>query len=92
MFEYFFFIIDTGLVCALHLVVKKKSCPATHHGGTWGERRYSSYSLLTSTLDGGEWSASRPPKKKLPLLPQPLLQLLALVLTAQAVRCRVDPN
>jgi hypothetical protein len=24
-----------------------------------GERRYSSYSLLTSALDGGEWSASR---------------------------------
>jgi hypothetical protein len=25
-----------------------------------GERRYSSYSFTTSTLDGGEWSASRP--------------------------------
>jgi hypothetical protein len=25
-----------------------------------GERRYSSYSYLTSALDGGEWSASRP--------------------------------
>jgi hypothetical protein len=24
-----------------------------------GERRYSSYSFLTSALDGGEWSASR---------------------------------
>jgi hypothetical protein len=24
-----------------------------------GERRYSSYSYLTSALDGGEWSASR---------------------------------
>jgi hypothetical protein len=38
---------------------KKKSCPATRHGGTLGERRYSSYSFLTSALDGGEWSASR---------------------------------
>ncbi|KDR19802.1 Proton-coupled folate transporter [Zootermopsis nevadensis] len=28
--------------------------------GAWGERRYSSYSFLTSALDGGEWSASRP--------------------------------
>jgi hypothetical protein len=27
------------------------------HGG---ERRYSSYSYLTSALDGGKWSASRP--------------------------------
>jgi hypothetical protein len=27
------------------------------HGG---EKRYSSYSFLTSALDGGEWSASRP--------------------------------
>jgi hypothetical protein len=25
-----------------------------------GERKYSSYSYLTSVLDGGEWSASRP--------------------------------
>jgi hypothetical protein len=25
-----------------------------------GKRMYSSYSFLTSTLDGGEWSASRP--------------------------------
>jgi hypothetical protein len=25
-----------------------------------GERRYSSYSYLTSALNGGEWSASRP--------------------------------
>jgi hypothetical protein len=25
-----------------------------------GERKYSSYSFLTSALDGGEWSASRP--------------------------------
>jgi hypothetical protein len=25
-----------------------------------GERRYSSYLCLTSALDGGEWSASRP--------------------------------
>jgi hypothetical protein len=31
---------------------KKQSSPATRHGGAWGERRYSSYSLLTSALDG----------------------------------------
>jgi hypothetical protein len=43
------------------LTVKVKvSCPATRHGGVWGGRRYSSYSFLTSELDGGEWSASRP--------------------------------
>jgi hypothetical protein len=29
------------------------------HAGEKGERRYSSYSFLTSTLDGVEWSASR---------------------------------
>jgi hypothetical protein len=28
---------------------------ATHHEGFWGERRYSSYSLSASALDGGEW-------------------------------------
>jgi hypothetical protein len=33
--------------------------PWRHMGGG-GERRYSSYSYLTSALDGGEWSASRP--------------------------------
>jgi hypothetical protein len=38
----------------------KQSSPATHHGGVWGERRCSSYSFLTSTLDGGEWSALSP--------------------------------
>jgi hypothetical protein len=51
----------------------KVSCPATRHGGTWGERRYSSYSYLTSALDGGEWSASRPGRAltpgKGPLIP-----------------------
>jgi hypothetical protein len=38
----------------------KKSCLATRHEGAWWERRYSSYSFLTSVLDRGEWSASRP--------------------------------
>jgi hypothetical protein len=28
--------------------------------GVWGERGHSSYSFTTSTLDRGEWSASRP--------------------------------
>jgi hypothetical protein len=38
----------------------QKISPATRHGGAWGERRYRSCSFLTSALDGGEWSASRP--------------------------------
>jgi hypothetical protein len=42
-------------------VSDSKSCPATCHGGTSRERRYSSYSYyFTSALDRGEWSASRP--------------------------------
>jgi hypothetical protein len=47
---------------SLHKIIlyKKQSSPATRHGGSCGERRYSSYSFLTSALDGGEWSASRP--------------------------------
>jgi hypothetical protein len=40
----------------LHVGIQIKSCPNTRHGGAWG----SSYSLLTSALDGGEWSASHP--------------------------------
>jgi hypothetical protein len=53
-----------------------QSDPATRHGGAWGERRYSSYSILTSALDGGEGSASRPgralPPEKGP--PVPIVQ------------------
>jgi hypothetical protein len=30
------------------------SCPATRHEGAWRERRYSSYSFLTSALDSGQ--------------------------------------
>jgi hypothetical protein len=33
---------------------------APHHEGVLGEWRYSSTHSLTSALDGGEWSASRP--------------------------------
>jgi hypothetical protein len=33
---------------------------AQRHGGVLGEWRYSSTHSLTSALDGGEWSASRP--------------------------------
>jgi hypothetical protein len=38
----------------------QKNVKLSRHGGTWGERRYNSYSYLTSALDRGEWSASRP--------------------------------
>jgi hypothetical protein len=31
---------------------KKQSSPATRYGGAWGEKNYSSYSFLTSALDG----------------------------------------
>jgi hypothetical protein len=57
------FCID-GIECTYNCYfIKEKvklSCPATRHGGTWGEMRYSNYSYLTSALDGGEWSASCP--------------------------------
>jgi hypothetical protein len=52
---------------------KAKAVPLTRHGGTWRERRYSSYSFSTSALDVGEWSASRPgralPRRKDPRYP-----------------------
>jgi hypothetical protein len=53
-------------------VKAKQSSPATRHGGAWEKRMYCSYSFLTSALDGGEWSASRPgralpPGKGLPV-------------------------
>jgi hypothetical protein len=37
-----------------------KCCPTTRHAGAWKERSYSSYSFLTSALEEGERSASRP--------------------------------
>jgi hypothetical protein len=46
-------------------MVKMQSCPATRHEGAWGERRYSSYSFLTSELDRGAWSAT-PSDRALP--------------------------
>jgi hypothetical protein len=39
---------------------KVKQSPLHAVEAPGGERRYSSYSLLTSDLDGGQWSASRP--------------------------------
>jgi hypothetical protein len=33
-------------------VFAKQSSPTTRHGGAWPERRYSSYSFLTLSLDG----------------------------------------
>jgi hypothetical protein len=48
-------------ICSISKKAKKKqSSPATRPDGAWGERRYSSYSFLTSALDGDEWSASFP--------------------------------
>jgi hypothetical protein len=44
----------------MFLVRAIKSSPATCHGGAWGERSYSFYSFLTSALERGERSASRP--------------------------------
>jgi hypothetical protein len=40
-------------------LVKGKAVPLRHADGK-GERKYNSYSFLTSALDGGEWSALRP--------------------------------
>jgi hypothetical protein len=39
---------------------KSKVVPLRSIEGHLGDRRYSSYSFLTSALEGGEWSASRP--------------------------------
>jgi hypothetical protein len=39
---------------------KKVKLSHTRHAGDKRERRYSSNSFVTSALDGGEWSASRP--------------------------------
>jgi hypothetical protein len=55
---------------------KKEAVPLRSIEAHLGERRYSSYSFLTSALGGGEWSASRPgrplPPDKEP--PVPIVQ------------------
>jgi hypothetical protein len=57
-----------------NLQVKKKKKVKLSRYTPWGERRYSSYSDLTSALDGGEWSASRP-GRVLPLGKEPLVPI-----------------
>jgi hypothetical protein len=43
-----------------HKGKKGKVVPLRSIEAHLGDRRYSSYSFLTSALEGGEWSASRP--------------------------------
>jgi hypothetical protein len=45
---------------ALHIKSKGKVVPLRSIEAQLGERKYSSYSFLTSALEGGEWSASHP--------------------------------
>jgi hypothetical protein len=42
------------------LHVKGKAVPQHIYGGAGRKKRYSSYSFMTSALDGGDWSASCP--------------------------------
>jgi hypothetical protein len=45
---------------AMEVKIKGKVIPLHAMEAHGGERRYSCYSFLTSAIDGGEWSASRP--------------------------------
>jgi hypothetical protein len=47
-------------ICVYIKVKKGKVVPLCSIQAHLGDRRYSSYSFLTSALEGGEWSASRP--------------------------------
>jgi len=47
------------------LLRNQAKLPRSCHAGAKGEK--SSYSFLISALDGGGWSASRPPGKGLPV-------------------------
>jgi hypothetical protein len=51
-----------SFICNSYVKVKWSLCfdRSPRHEGLFGEWRYSSTLSLTSALDGGEWSASRP--------------------------------
>jgi hypothetical protein len=68
------FLVEYILITNLrHLIKKKVKLSRLTPWRHMGERRYSSYSYLTSALNGGEWSASRPshalPPEKGPPVP-----------------------
>jgi hypothetical protein len=52
-------VIITSINYETYKIVKGKVVPLHAMVALGGEMRYSSYSYLTSALDGGEWSASR---------------------------------
>jgi hypothetical protein len=54
---------------------KGKVVPLRSIEALLGERRYSSYSFLTSALEGGEWSATRP-GRALPPVKEPPVPLV----------------
>jgi hypothetical protein len=58
-------------VCFWHRYKKGKAVPLRSIEAHLGNSRYSSYSFLTSALERGEWSASRPGG---PLPPVPIVQ------------------
>jgi hypothetical protein len=65
-----------------HLKTKAKAARLER---AWGERRYSSYSLSTLALDGGEWSSSRSGRTSVPEKgpPVPIVQDYSTVLTLE---------
>ena len=63
--HYEFLFLTIRAVCFTHSIfgfinVKCKVHPRTSHEGPEGKQRYSSIPSLTSTLDAGGWSTSRP--------------------------------
>jgi hypothetical protein len=52
--------LDHGWPARPKLLLKSKMVPLRSIEAHLGDRRYSAYSFLTSALEGGEWSASRP--------------------------------
>jgi hypothetical protein len=52
--------VENRIRSRIQTVKKGKVVPLRSTEAHLGDRRYSSYSFLTSALEGGEWSASRP--------------------------------
>jgi hypothetical protein len=80
-----FSVIFSNLLILFSIIIKA-SMYRYHHAGAKGERKLGSNSLLTSALDVGEWSASRPGRALPPVKEPPVPIVLEAGWAPESVR------